>query len=183
MTYRLCFQIFPLFFTIIASQFVQANPYVDEIRFGVMKNEVRGWHIHHHHERGYNGNMELLFSTFSGDIWKYLFHPKGHVGLSINNQGATSHLYTGLTWFIHLGNIFVIEPSFGFGANNAKRKRRTQKKQAVGSHVMFRESLSVGYKASKQWMGYLMVDHVSSARLFSPNPGITTFGIRIGYIF
>lgn len=153
---------------------------IKEIRFGFMKNDVRGYRIHHHHENGYNANLELLFTPPSTCFWKYIANPHPHLGLSINNKGGTNHAYFGLSWIIEWKK-FLMEPSFGGDFNTAKRKKSTPKRQALGYPLLFREALSLGYKISPSWACYLTADHVSNARLNHPNPGITTFGIRLGY--
>lgn len=159
-----------------------ANTSPPEIRFGVMKNDIHGSHLNFRHEKGCNINGELLFTAFTGGLWDYIFNPKLHVGWNLNIRGYTSHLYTGLTWFIRL-NSFVIEPTFGFDLNNAERQKKHQKRQRLGSPITFRESLSLGYKVNDNWTGYVMIDHVSHAHIFHPNPGLSTIGIRIGYQF
>jgi lipid A 3-O-deacylase len=155
---------------------------IDEVRLGLFKNDVRGANCHYHHERGINGNLEVLFPALRESIWDSLYNPKPHVGISINFSGYTSHLYGGLTWLIHWGNI-MIEPTFGFGTNTAHCTKKHKKRQRLGSNVTFRESISIGYQFSDSWTGSFMIDHVSHAHIFGPNPGLTTVGFRIGYRF
>lgn len=155
---------------------------VSEMRVGLLKNDTHGLCIHHRHEKGINLNGELLFPSLMGGIWDYLYTPKLHLGISINTSGYTSHVYTGLTWFLHMGK-FVIEPTFGFDLNNGERGKRNQKRQCMGSFIAFRESISLGYQFDDKWTGYVMLDHVSHAGIFHPNPGISTVGVRLGYRF
>ena len=153
---------------------------VEEIRLGFMKNDVRGYRGHHHHEQGYNGNIEILFLSLQGTFWNVIYNPKPHGGISVNSHGGTNHVYSGLSWTIQWMN-FLIEPSFGGDLNNAKRKKSTRKRQALGYPLLFREAISIGYILSPQWAGYITLDHISNARLTHPNPGITTLGVRMGY--
>ena len=172
--------LFSLILLIITQSY--ADIPVSEVRFGVMRNDIHGNHLKYRHEKGYNFSGEILFPEFTGGIWEYLFNPKLHMGGAVNVGGYTSHVYTGLTWFIRMGP-FVIEPTFGFDANNAEHHKKYKKRQCLGSNIMFRESISFGYKISKCWTGYLMIDHVSHAHIFHPNPGLSTIGIRFGYAF
>jgi hypothetical protein len=105
-----------------------------------------------------------------------------HIGASINNKGYTSNLYTGLTWQADFDNTFLVEVSLGISVNNAKRKI-SKKRRGLGSNLLFRESLSLGYKLSQIHLISLMIDHISSADIAKPNPGLTDIGIRYGYKF
>lgn len=151
-----------------------------EIRLGFAKNDTRGRDAHYNHEKGYNGQLEFLFDILHDKFWTYLLKPKSHVGLSINSKGGTNQFYTGLTWSLHI-SYFYFEPTFGFGINDAKKKRPTRHKQALGSSVLFRESISIGCDITSRWIGYVFIDHISNAHLGCVNPGITTVGCRIGY--
>lgn len=151
-----------------------------EYRWGLCKNDIHDG-LKYRHERGYNINVEYLFPSFKADIWSWILNPKVHVGTSVNLEGYTSHLYTGLTWIGSFRRL-VIEPTFGAGLNNGKRTKEGHKRQRLGSHLLFRESLSLGYRLGGGYTVYGFVDHVSSAHLAHPNPGITTVGIRFGFI-
>lgn len=151
-----------------------------EIRVGFAKNDTRGKYAHYNHEKGYNAQLEFLFDILHDKFWTYLLNPKSHVGLSINSRKGTNQFYTGLTWSLHI-SYFYIEPTFGIGVNDAKKKRPSRHKQALGSPVLFRESISVGCDLTPQWIGYVFIDHISNAHLGCVNPGITTVGCRIGY--
>lgn len=160
---------------------VAAQTLFQDIRLGFMKNDIHDIRIRRRYEKGYNFNVELLTSPLTQNFWSYLFSPQIHTGFSINSHGGTHHLYGGLTWRFSLGPI-LIEPSFGPGFNTAKHKHPSRRRQALGSSFLFRESVGVGYLfPGTDFSAYLYVDHVSNAHLARPNPGLTSFGIRLGY--
>lgn len=162
------------------SALAESLPY--EIRLGFAKNDVRKLYACYNVEKGYNTQLEFLFPPLSGEFWNYIFQPKVHVGISINSKGGTNQLYTGFTWSFSLYSLYL-EPTFGIDLNDAKRKHPSRRKQALGSPILFRESLSIGYDIIFRWTGYLFIDHISNAHLASVNPGITTIGFKIGYHF
>ncbi len=168
--------------TLFCLSSAQAALSISQIKLGVLRNDVRGLDLHHHYEKGKNINCEALFPELSGGLWDWVFNPEPAIGLNINTYGATSHFYGGLNWTIHMGQ-FVLEPQFGGEVHNGKTKRSSAKNHALGSRILFHESLSLGYKITEKWTGYLTIDHASNARITQPNPGITSVGLRIGYRF
>ncbi len=160
----------------------QAALSVSQVKVGVLRNDVRGLDLHHHYEKGKNVNVEALFPELSGGFWDWIFNPEPAFGVNINTAGATSHVYGGINWTIHMGQ-FVLEPQFGGEIHNGKTKHSSVKKHALGSRILFHESLSFGYKITEKWTGYLTIDHASNARITQPNPGITSVGLRVGYRF
>ena len=160
----------------------QAALSVSQIKVGVLRNDVRGLDLHHHYEKGNNINIEALFPELSGSFWDLVFNPEPAFGLNINTYGATSHIYGGINWTIHMGQ-FVLEPQLGGEIHDGKTKHSSIKKHALGSRILFHESLSFGYKITDKLTGYLTLDHASNARITQPNPGITSVGLRIGSRF
>lgn len=61
--------------------------------------------------------------------------------------------------------------------------KKTAKKRALGSNILFRESLSAGFRFAKIHSLTIMIDHMSSADISKPNPGLTDIGLRYGYRF
>ena len=154
---------------------------VSEVKIGVMRHDVRS-RLRQHHEEGYNTSAEYVTSK----DYEFLYGLP-HIGLSISNSGYTSSAYTGLTWKFFLtplpfGDKLFTEVTFGAAINNAEKKT-PKKRQAVGSNLLFRESLSIGVQINKTHNISVMLDHMSNASIVLPNPGITDFGIRYGIYF
>lgn len=159
--------------TCLLSKAHASPPEKSELIIGVMQHDL-GAGFKQRHERGQNVIFEYAFSN------KYDFlNGVPHIGATINNRGYTSAMYIGLTWRLNLPADLFIDLTFGGGINNAEKKT-PKKRQAVGSNLLFRESLSIG-KHIGDYTISIMVDHMSNARLAPPNPGLTDFGMRVGY--
>lgn len=150
--------------------------YAKEIKFGIMQHDFNT-KLGHRYEKGQNFIIEYLFDKMPNYI-----RAIPHMGASINNKGFTSNIYAGLTWQFDIKNLFTIEASLGGSINNAERLV-SKKKRALGSKLLFRESFSIGYLIDKTHSISIMIDHISSADIRKPNPGLTDIGIRYGFRF
>ncbi|MDP4708469.1 MAG: acyloxyacyl hydrolase [Rickettsiaceae bacterium] len=162
-------QLFSLIFLITTAN-------AQEIKIGIMQHDFDK-KFKHRHEKGQNIILEYM-----SDKTQNFLRAFPHIGASINNKGYTSNIYTGLTWQFDLGENFLIEASLGASINNAERKK-TAKKRALGSNILFRESLSAGFRFDTTQSLTIIIDHMSSADISKPNPGLTDIGIRYGYRF
>lgn len=151
-----------------------------EVRFGIVKNDI-GTGFKGKVEKSPNINFEYLFTSWTTGIGSYIFSPRPHLGASINTRGGTHQFYAGLTWRINLGSFFI-EPSFGGEIHTAHLKSSSATKKALGSRLLFREAIAVGYQFTEKHSLSIMLDHASNAGIAKPNSGITTLGIRYGYV-
>jgi lipid A 3-O-deacylase len=167
---------------------VNATPLNQEIRLGVMRHDTKA-DLKFRYEKGYDVNLEYLFASPCNDIWDFILSPRPHVGASINTSGDTSQIYAGLTWHVDFLSCLFTEFSFGGATHNGKTKRgprkdaRCKHEVRLGSRVLFRESLSLGVQFATHHSLSIMWDHVSNAGLANPNKGLTSYGIRYGYLF
>lgn len=152
------------------------NAYAKEIKFGLMQHDF-DTKFGHRHEKGQNIIVEYLFDKMQNYLRAF-----PHIGASINNRGFTSNIYTGLTWQFDIKDVLVVEATLGASINNAERLE-TKKKRALGSKLLFRESFSVGYLINKTHSVSIMIDHISSADIRKPNPGLTDIGLKYGFRF
>ena len=53
----------------------------------------------------------------------------------------------------------------------------------LGSHILFRESASLGWRFDPHNSVSVMLDHISNAGLANYNGGMETIGLRYGYRF
>ena len=156
--------------------------------FGII-SEVRGGLFYH----GYDGpeaglvdvNLELLTPrpALPGGYWNYLI-PRLALGGNINTGGRTSDGYLTLVFqtpeFYH----FFGEITAGGSINDGHTQNVPPPQYAkVGCHLMFRESVSIGYHLSAHWEIMATAEHISNDRFCYQNAGITNFGARLGYIF
>jgi lipid A 3-O-deacylase len=158
---------------------VPAQAGLSEIRLGVFDHDIS--FLGHGKEGGADINGEVLFD--SPDFLKPIWAPRPHLGLSINTQGDTSQVYAGLTWTYEPIQKVFIDFSFGGSLNNGERDTTDLDRKSLGSHVLFRESLSVGYRVDDHNSISVAFDHESNANLASRNEGLNNLGIRWGYRF
>lgn len=173
-----------LFFCLILffARPLQAEAMTEEIRLGVLRHDVKS-ELKHMYEKGYDVNVEYLFASPCNAFFNAIFSPRPHVGTSINTRGATSQFYAGVTWHFNFFSCLFLEVNFGGETHNGKLKHRSKKRKALGSRLLFREGIALGVQFAPHHSLSILLDHASNARLAKPNPGLTAFGLRYGYLF
>ena len=130
-----------------------------------------------------NGEILTVKPYTLNTAWDYLI-PRFHVGGDLNTAGKTSQVYAGLTWQFPIYARFFGEATFGGEANDGHTGFIVPAGYAaVGTHVMFRESGSIGYHLTEHWNILATIEHSSNAGLAKRNQGITNVGGRLGYAF
>jgi lipid A 3-O-deacylase len=152
---------------------------LSEVRFGLMVHDIGPFS--RNEEGGLNGNLELLF--VSPDFLDIVWSPRPHAGFSINSEGNTSQVYAGLSWEWSFWGDFFAGFSLGGSVNNGKTEHTRLDRKELGCHLLFRESVEVGYRFGGRHAISGMLDHISNANICDKNEGIDTFGIRYGYSF
>jgi lipid A 3-O-deacylase len=171
-----------------AAQTIAAEPpkIVDELKIGGLAHDV-GF-LGRHVEGGADVNVELLFT--SPDLLRYIGSPRPHIGADINTSGNTSDGYFGLTWGIMLiQNLFGVgdgifaNGSLGGAVHDGRLLTAPPDRKRLGSRILFRESLELGYQVNPVVSVSAILDHISNANLAPRNAGITSAGARIGFRF
>ena len=144
-----------------------------------MKNDI-GSGLREKTEKSPNLNFEYIQGPWATRIGSYIFSPHPHVGISINTRQGTHQFYAGLTWRLNFGDFFI-EPSLGGEIHTAHLKINTSSKKALGSRLLFREALAIGYQITEKNSVSILLDHASNMGFTKPNRGITTVGFRYGY--
>ncbi|MGE5752264.1 MAG: acyloxyacyl hydrolase [Deltaproteobacteria bacterium] len=144
------------------------------------------------HDRGFGGtkkegredlNIEVLFPTPRSRFLEAIWFPRPHVGASINDRGATSQVYGGLTWRLwHPGSLFL-SAGFGVSVHDGELKPDRTDREALGSRILFRESAELGYWLFPSDGVSFHIDHISNAQLSEYNDGLTNLGIRYMHRF
>ena len=149
-------------------------------------------------EHGADINGELLFTTpvptsFDlglGPRFQWLLHPRPDIGVEPNTSGFTSQAYLGLTWTATLvSSVFgdsdsvFLGFSFGPSFNNGKVSTAEDDRKSVGSNILFREGLDLGYYVAPKISVSLFFDHESDAGITHKNEGLDAAGVRIGLGF
>lgn len=173
---------------------VQASDISDDRIFASWRlfDEVRGGifvFTSTHEENGtvtFNGEVLSagIPSNFNNVLLDFLLTPRMHIGGNLNLNGDISWAYTGLTWTLDLTNWLFLEGTFGGGIHDGKLKPPVQGDQSLlGTRVLFRESVSIGFRISDQLSFLTTAEHLSNAVISDYNHGITAIGGRIGYVF
>ena len=157
----------------------KSNNLVSEIRIGAL------WHdqgpFSHRKERGYDGNLELLFS--SPEFLRKVWTPRPHIGASINSAGDTNQIYLGLTWEKRFYQSYFANFSLGAGYHDGYKVTDLLDRKSLGCKFLFRESLDVGFRFQNNHSIMAHLDHISNAKLCSTNEGLESVGFRYGYSF
>ncbi len=158
--------------------------------------------------------VEFLFSPVTileteTPFLRQLLAPRPGVGIVANTEGDTHHAHVGLTWTFGLIEGLYIAPGFGVAVHtgNLDQPRRPctaaelaagcasrepvgqmnimDGKPALGSRVVFREALEVGYAFGNGVSVGAYIIHLSHAYLFDEddNGGMDEIGVRVGMTF
>ena len=154
-------------------------------------SEVRGGVFYHGYDtpeqgRGVDLNGEILsprIVELNAGWWSYLV-PRMHLGGNLNTAGRTSDGYLGWTWTVPVYRGLFAEISLGGSYNDGHTQFVPPPGySAVGCHLMFRESASLGYQFTEHWSVLATAEHISNDHLCDRNAGITNFGGRLAYTF
>ena len=165
-----------------SAQSREANPkrsIFDELRFGLIVHHVEPAGT----EKGLDLNVEVLFTrpaiAYGNAFADIVLRPRLHVGTSINLEGDTSQVYAGFTWDMPLHDRLFLELSLGGTLHDGPEN--DDNRSSFGCALNFRESASIGYAVTDNWLLYGTVMHMSNAGLCDRNSGLTSAGIRLGY--
>jgi hypothetical protein len=81
------------------------------------------------------------------------------------------------------GDALSIYGSLGGAVHDGYEDSAPPGRKKLGSPVLFRESVELGYQITPVYSISAMVDHISNANLGNHNAGITNAGARIGVKF
>jgi lipid A 3-O-deacylase len=170
----------------LASPVSAQTKIVDEIKVGALGHDLK--FLGGSKEKGADINTELLFTSPS--FLKVIWAPRPHLGVSINTHNDTSHAYAGLTWewslfrnVLRANDAFTAGFSFGPSFNNGLTDTKRNDRKALGSNILFHESVELGYRLTPMHSISIYSDHISNARLAKRNEGITNAGLRLGLKF
>lgn len=162
---------------------------IDEMKIGVLGHDV-GF-LGHHVEGGADVNLEMLFT--SPDMLTVIGSPRPHIGADINTDGRTSHGYFGLTWGVMLfqnlfgaGDGVFANGSLGGAIHDGSPLSGAippPGRKLLGSRILFRESVELGYQMTPGLSISALLDHISNANTANRNAGITSAGGRLGFKF
>ena len=152
--------------------------FIDEIRGGVFYDK-------HPDENGILVSPEVLSSQLpfyngSNPFLAAFLQPRLDLGAMVSFEGRISYAYTGVNWHVPIYDRLFAEGEFGGALNDSVQGRPGW----LGCPVTFRESGGLGLQITPNIDIVASVEHVSHANLCGrQNPGLTNFGLRLGYKF
>ena len=158
----------------------QEQIWLSDIRVGLLAHDVPIWSLSRK-EGGVDFNTEFIFiwpnySLLDGIV-------RASLGASLNSQGDTSKIYSGLLWEYMWQSGIFLNLGIEIAVHNGETKRNASDKKELGSRILFRIPIEIGILFAKHYGLSIMFDHVSNAYLEKPNAGLDTIGIRYTYRF
>lgn len=164
-----------------ASERTARSDIVYGIRLGVLAHDVGGLWSHSRAEGGVDINAEIVFKKPSFKLWQGSVLP--NLGVSVNSQGDTSKAYGGLLWEFLFDSGFFVNSGVGLAVHNGQLESEDANKKQLGSRVLFRIPIEIGFTIFERHRLSVMFDHMSNAYLANPNEGMDTIGVRYGFQF
>ncbi len=149
---------------------------LSEVRLGVLDHDAGI--IASDREDGYDVNVELLFASPSA--LRLLLSPRPQLVIVINSKNKTNQLYAGLAWTFDIPKFGFIEATFGGTRHDGNTKNRETNRNNYGCKLLFRESLSLGFRFDPHQSVSIMLSHISNSGLCGQNDGLDNLGIRYG---
>ena len=157
----------------------QNHKWLYEIRTGILAHDVPLW-SRTRQEGGVDFNAEFIFGFPKFELLSGIVY--SNLGFSLNSQGDTSKIYSGLLWEYLWDSGLFINLGFGLAAHDGKLENSDDKKE-LGSRILFRIPIEFGLFLTRHQGVSIMFDHVSNAYLADPNEGLDTIGLRYIYRF
>ena len=157
----------------------QNHNWLYEIRTGILAHDVIVW-SRTRQEGGVDFNAELIFGFPKFELLSGIV--RANLGFSLNSQGDTSKVYSGLLWEYIWDSGLFLNLGLGLAAHDGKLNNSDDKK-ALGSRILFRIPIEMGLLFTPHQGVSIMFDHVSNAYLADPNEGLDTVGLRYTYRF
>ncbi len=175
--------------TVMRAGPVHADPgWIDEVKLGVLAHDIRVLGLGRSGETGADLNIEIVFP--SPAFLRLLGAPRPHLGVSVNTAGQTDYGYVGLTWsgrpwrpLLALSEALFVAGSLGGGAHDGYLNTAPPGRKRLGSRLLFRESVEVGYQLTRRVSVSALYDHLSNAGLAHYNQSLNNLGVHVGVTF
>lgn len=155
-------------------------PWLYEIRGGVLAHDVDGLWSGERKESGVDFNGELVFDRGLRGRFGAL---RPNLGASVNSRGDTSQVYAGLLWRLGGESRVFLELGLGAAVHNGERETDDPDKKELGSRVLFRIPIEIGFALTQRSRLSLLFTHVSNAYLADENEGMDRLGLRYSFRF
>jgi lipid A 3-O-deacylase len=154
---------------------------VRELRVGALAHDVDGLWSGDAKEAGPDFCLEVLFNRRLFDLLSATAYPDA--GASLNTRGDTSKIYGGFLLQWEPAPAVFFSTGLGLVLHDGERDTDSASRKSLGSRVLFRVPIEIGYVISRHHRIALAFDHVSNAGLASPNEGMDSLGLVYGYRF
>lgn len=154
---------------------------VRELRVGMLAHDVDGLWSGESKEEGPDLCMALIINHALFDFFSATAYPS--VGASLNTRGDTSMVYGGFLLQWETASAFFFSTGLGLALHDGELDTDSANRKSMGSRVLFRIPIEVGYAVNRHHRIVLAFDHVSNAYLASPNEGMDSLGLVYGYQF
>jgi lipid A 3-O-deacylase len=148
---------------------------------GVFAHDVDGLWSGSRRESGVDLNVELILSRPNFTLPTGIVRP--NYGVTVNDRGDTSKLYAGLIWEVDTPSGIFMNVGVGCAFHDGELEAGRGDKKGLGSRLLFRIPMEVGYTLNRRHRLSIAFAHVSNAYLADPNEGLDTLGLRYGYRF
>lgn len=152
----------------------------------------------------WNFNTQIVFTKirlfkFSNRFLRFPAEPRPLIGGSVNGEGKTHTVYGGLSWAHQFRNGQFFNLSLGGTYHTGNLEQATRQCSAgegcvlpgnrayvntreptLGSAVLFREALDLGYRIGPHGLS-LFMSHISNAGLDNDNDGMNFVGMRYSF--
>ncbi|UCE82011.1 MAG: acyloxyacyl hydrolase [Deltaproteobacteria bacterium] len=181
--------VFVMFFTTVSTPAIATEPvpekngvgWLHEIRVGVLAHDVNHLWSGTRKEGGVDINGEIIFGRPSFSLLSGSVRP--NFGASINTEGDTSKIYGGILWEVETKSGIFFDLGVGIAVHNGELDTDDEDQKSLGSSVLFRIPIEIGYSITEHHRISILFDHISNAHLADPNEGLDTLGLRYGYRF
>jgi lipid A 3-O-deacylase len=166
-----------------------------QFTLGVLDHDV---HFLEGKEGGVDINPEFKLESPISDAWtaqlpwylRYFVQPRPTIGGEANTAGFTNEFYFGGTWTWQLAQR-LLSPDDGItfgifwgpGFNDGLIVSNVPDRKSLGSHVLYREALELGYQINSRFEVSVFIDHVSNAGSARYNQSINDAGGRFSVRF
>lgn len=185
--HRLCSGLLTLVFFLLmaggggaSEKLLSAGP-VRELHVGLAAHDVDGLWSGESKEKGSDLCAEVIFNRALFDLLSATAYPA--MGLTLNSRGDTSKLYGGFSLQWEVTSALFFSTGLGLALHDGKQDTDSADRKSLGSQVLFRIPIEIGYAVNHHHRILIAFDHVSNAGLATPNEGMDTLGLVYGYRF
>lgn len=151
------------------------------VRIGLAAHDVDGLWSGSSRESGPDFRAEVIFNRSLFHLLSAVARP--NLGISLNTQGDTSDVHGGFLLQWESAWPIIFSTGLGLALHNGERDSDSADRKSLGSQVLFRIPIEIGYAVDRHHRFVLAFDHMSNAGLASPNQGLDTLGLVYAFQF